>query len=324
MPDPNFHSRATALKLDEIARLTQSEIAKGSDPSYVLEDVASLDAANSKNLSFLDNVKYKEQFSKTKAGACIVRPELASLAPKGVNILLSTTPYKAYALAAQKFYPEQKPETLIAKTATIDPTAKLGKGCVVEPGAYIGPHVQIGDDCRIGANAVITHAIIGDHVRIYPGVCIGHDGFGFAPDAKGHVKVPQLGRVLIEDNVEIGANCAIDRGAMTDTIIGAGTWLDNLVHIAHNVQIGKGCMIAGQVGFAGSTTVGDFVAMGGQVGISGHLKIGSGARIAAKSGVTKDIPPGQADYMGYPAMPMKQFLRGVALLNSLIKKEKTP
>lgn len=322
MPDSTFHRRAAAMKLADIATLTQSEIAKGSDPAYVLEDVGALDTANGKSLSFLDNLKFKDQFSKTKAGACIVRPELANLAPKGVNILLSKTPYKAYALAAQKFYPAPKPETLIAKSAVIDPSAKLGKGCVVEAGAYIGPNVQIGDDCRIGANAVITHAIIGDRANIYPGVCIGHEGFGFAPDPKGHVKVPQLGRVVIGDNVEIGANSTIDRGAMSDTVIGSGTWLDNMVHIAHNVKIGSGCMIAAQVGIAGSAIIGDFVAMGGQVGISGHLNIGKGARIAAKSGVTKDIPPG-AEYMGYPAMPMKRFLRGVALLNRLIKKGKT-
>ncbi len=319
MPDPNFHRRGAALTLGEIAKFTDSQIS--GDAAYVVEDVAPLETAGAKNLSFLDNVKYREHFKVTKAGACIVHPELAGQAPKGINLLLSKAPYKAYALAAQKFYPLERTGS-VAKTATIDPTAKLGKNCTVEPGAYIGPHVQIGDDCRIGANAVITHAIIGNDVNIYPGACIGQDGFGFAPDAKGHVKVPQLGRVIIGDHVEIGANCTIDRGSAIDTVIGDGTWLDNMVHIAHNVQIGKGCMIAGQVGMAGSAVIGDFVAMGGQAGINGHLKIGKGARIAAKSGVTRNVPDG-AEYMGYPAVPMRKYLRGVAVLNRLIKKEKS-
>jgi UDP-3-O-[3-hydroxymyristoyl] glucosamine N-acyltransferase len=340
MPDHNFHKRSAALTLEQIIRLTGAELSKGSDPSVQIKDVAPLETAGSGDLTFLDNVKYKDQFARTKAAACIVRPELAALAPKGIHLLLSAVPYKAYALAAQAFYPDTMSRAHIASGAVIDSSAQLGEGCVIEEGAVIGAHVKLGKQChvganvvignhvtigdhgRIGANAVLSHALIGAHVRIYPGVCIGQDGFGFAPDPKGHVKVPQLGRVMIEDHVEIGANSTVDRGSGPDTVIGQGTWIDNMVQIAHNVKIGRGCMIAAQCGIAGSTVIGDFTAMGGQVGVSGHLVVGKNVRIAAKSGVTRNIPDGE-EYMGYPAMPMKQYLRGVALLNRLIKKEKS-
>ena len=159
-------------------------------------------------------------------------------------------------------------------------------------------------------------------MRLYPGVRIGQDGFGFAIDPTGFVKVPQLGRVVIGDNIEVGANSCIDRGSQGDTTIGSGTWIDNLVQIAHNVKIGRGCVIVSQCGIAGSTELGDFVVLGGQVGVSGHLKIGSMSRVAAKSGVTKNIPP-KEEWMGYPAMPMKTFLRHTVKLAQLAKKTKT-
>src|SRR5437868_3137164 len=187
--------------------------------------------------------------------------------------------------------------------ARIDPSARIGSGAQIDAGAIIGPEVEIGarchiganvvlgagivlgDDCRIAANSSISYALIGARVEIATGVSIGSQGFGFVPGPKGLVRVLQLGRVIIEDDVEIGANCAIDRGATGDTVIGAGSVLDNLVHIGHNVRLGRSCVICGQVGIAGSTVVGDGVMMGGQVGVSDHLTIGAGARIAAKSGV---------------------------------------
>lgn len=340
MPDQRFHFRASSFTLGQVAEMTGATPGKGADPDFVIKDIAPIDSAGPEDLTFLDNPKYKVFLSKTKAGACFVRPEFADLAPKGLRLLLTEAPYKAFARAAQRFYPEPWPEPRIAPNATINAAAQVGDNCVIEENAVIfagarigndcwieansviGANVQIGDRCRIGPGASVSHAIIGDHVRLYAGVRVGQDGFGFAPDPAGPVKTPQAGRVVIGNNVEIGANSCVDRGSGPDTIIGDGTWIDNLVQIAHNVTIGRSCIVAAQSGISGSAVIEDFVVMGGQVGVSGHLRIGKGARIAAKSGVTKDVPPGQ-DYMGYPALPMRQYLKGVALLNRLIKREKS-
>jgi UDP-3-O-[3-hydroxymyristoyl] glucosamine N-acyltransferase len=220
----------------------------------------------------------------------------------------------------------------------IDPTARLDEGCAVEANAAIGPRVEIGRRCHIGANSVIgagcvlgddvrvgpnvsiSHSIIGSRVRLYPGARIGQDGFGFAPDPGGHVKIPQLGRVIIEDDVEIGANSAIDRGAGLDTVIGAGSMIDNLVQIGHNVQMGRGCVLCGQAGIAGSTRLGDYVFIAAQGGLAGHLSIGSAARIGAQAGVMRDVPPGET-VIGAPAVPQKEFFRQVATLQRLARKK---
>lgn len=321
-PDPRFFKRQPPLSLEAVAEISGAQVSASSNPDHVIHDVASLQDARLSDLTFFDNIRYKEAFKNTKAGACFIAPEFESIAPKGVNLLVSKSPYKSYALAAQRFYPEEKPKRLISKRAIIDRSAKLGKACIVEPGAIIGPNVIIGDYCRIGANAVITHAIIGSHTRIYPGVCIGQDGFGFAIDPAGFVKVPQLGRVIIGDHVEIGANTTIDRGAGPDTVIGDGTWIDNLVQIGHNVKVGKGCVLVSQVGISGSTILEDYVMIGGQGGIAGHLHIGKGARIAAKAGVMRDIPAGE-EQMGAPAMPAREFMRQIATLKRLSKRDKT-
>ena len=340
MPDKKFFTRAQAMTVADVAALTGAVLAPGGKADAVLEDVAPLDRAGPRDLAFLDNIKYRADFRQTKAAACFVRPELAGDAPAGLNLLITAHPYRAYAQAAQAFYPEVMPKARIAAGAHVDETASIGTGCIIDDGAVIKAGVSIGDFChiesnaivfenviigahtRIGAGAVISHAHIGQHVRIYRGVCIGQDGFGFAPGPQGHLKVPQLGRVIIEDHVEIGANACVDRGSGPDTVIGQGTWIDNLVQVGHNVRIGRGCMIAAQTGLAGSTVVDDFVAMGGQVGIAGHLKIGKGARLAAQSGIMGDVPAG-AEYMGFPARPSREFLKGVAFLNRLIKKEKS-
>jgi UDP-3-O-[3-hydroxymyristoyl] glucosamine N-acyltransferase len=337
MPDPRFFLKSPALSLAEIALIARAEPGPGSDLDYRLEDVAPLDVATADDLSFLDNVKYKDQFLATRAGACFVSPAVADMAPKGLNLLISKHPYKSYALAAQYFYPEPVPESDISPQAHIAADAQIGEGCRVEAGAVvmsgakigaqswieagavIGRNVEIGTQCRIGPAASISHALIGDHTRLYPGVRVGQDGFGFAIDPAGHVKVPQLGRVIIGDHVEIGANSCIDRGAGPDTVIGHGTWIDNLVQIGHNAKIGRGCVIVAQVGIAGSTVLEDFVAMGGQSAVAGHLRIGAGARIGAQSGVMKDIAPGQ-EYLGTPAVPIRQFMRQVALLGKMVKK----
>jgi len=185
----------------------------------------------------------------------------------------------------------------------------------------IGPGCAIGAGGVIGAQVTIAFALIGDHVLIHPGARIGQDGFGFVSGPDGHLKIPQLGRVIIQDDVEIGANTTVDRGAGPDTVIGEGTKIDNLVQIGHNVRIGRHCVIAGQVGISGSTVLGDFVALGGKVGLSDHVTLGSGAQVAALSGVMRDIPPGEV-HMGIPARPIREFMRETALLSRLAKKKK--
>lgn len=338
MPDPRFHHRSGPLTLGKIAEITGATLHGGADASRVIEDVAPLDKAESTSLSFLDNIRYKEQFAATKAGACIIAPEMQKHAPAGASLLLTPQPYKAYAIAAQAFYPEANPvanihqsaivsqDAVIGKGVTVEAGAvigagaEIGEGCWIEANAVIGPGVVVGAHCRIGANATVSHCIMGDHVRVYPGCRIGQDGFGFAIDPAGFIKVPQLGRVLIGDGVEIGANATIDRGSGPDTEIGAGTWIDNLVQIGHNVKIGRGCVLVSQVGISGSSVIEDYVMIGGQVGIAGHLRIGKGAKIGAQSGVMRDVPAGE-EQLGSPAVPLRQAMRQVTALARLVKKD---
>jgi UDP-3-O-[3-hydroxymyristoyl] glucosamine N-acyltransferase len=199
----------------------------------------------------------------------------------------------------------------------IGPRAQIGAGTRIEANAVIGAGVVVGPECWIGAGSSLTHCILGRRVRIHSGVRVGQDGFGFSLGPKGHLPVPQLGRVIIEDFVNIGANTTIDRGAGPDTLIGTGSVIDNLVQIAHNVKLGRGCVIAAQCGISGSSTLGDFVILGGQVGIAGHLNIGTGVRVAAQSGVTKDIPAGQ-EWVGFPAAPRRQYWKELAKLKKLL------
>lgn len=334
MADPRFFKKAGPFTLGQLAEITGAELQNAAAASTVMVDVAALQDAGADKVSFLDNKKYIGQFRETKAGACFVHPDLAAQAPAGTVCLTHKNPYKAYAMAAQAFYPAEKLPPITAPSAVVDASAKIGQGCHIGPNAVIGKNVVIGDGsvvgpnvvicdgvelgmgCDIGANVYLTHAILGRGVRIYPGAVIGRPGFGFAIDPAGFVSVPQLGRVIIEDGVEIGANATIDRGAGPDTIIGAGSRIDNLVQLGHNVQIGKACVIVAQTGISGSTKFGDFVMTGGQSGFAGHLTIGSGARIGAQSGVMRDVPP-KSELMGTPAVPIKKFMRQVATLAKL-------
>lgn len=336
MPDPRFYAAAGPFTLAEIAAAAAARLPAGADPSAKLHDVAPLGAATARHLSFLDNRKYLDAFVATGAGACIAPGALAHRAPPGTTVLASDAPYKAYARAAALFHPVAAPEPGVHPAAVVDPAALLAEDCRIEAGAVIaadarigarclvganatvGFGVEIGDETRIGAGASLSHCLVGARVTIYPGARIGQDGFGFAPDPQGHVKIPQLGRVVIGDDVEVGANTTIDRGSGPDTVVGQGCRIDNLVQIAHNVRIGRGCVIVAQSGIAGSTAVGDFVQVGGQAGLVGHLTIGAGARIAGQSGVIRDIEPG-ATYGGTPAVLIRSWHRQTAALARLAK-----
>lgn len=322
MADPRFFKNHGPFTLSDLAALAGGVLQDASQGEFSVADVASLEEADGTHISFLDNIRYKEAFSATHAGACIVSEKLAPMAPKSCRVILSSHPYKSYALIAQAFYPSKQKQAEISPLAMIDETAEVGEGTRIDPGAVIGPGVKIGKDCWIGANTTVSHALIGDHVRLYPGVRVGQDGFGFAIDPAGHVKVPQLGRVIIEDNVEVGANSCIDRGAGPDTIIGAGTWIDNLVQIGHNVKIGRGCVLVAQSGIAGSSVMEDYSVLAAQAGVAGHLTIGKGARVGAQAGVMRDIGPGE-EHLGSPSQPIRQHMRQLAFLKRLTKGQKS-
>ena len=336
MADTRFFKRAGPFTLGQLAGMTGCSLSNAALGQRVIVDVAPLSDAGIDQVSFLDNRKYLADFEGTKAGACFVRPELAGKAPLDMACLLSENPYLAYATAAQLFYPDEIATHFRHPSAVIDASASLGQDCFISAGVVIGRNVkignrcrlmpnaviadgvEIGDACEIGANAFLSHCILGARIRIYPGVCIGQPGFGFAMGKTGFVSVPQLGRVLIEDDVEVGANTTIDRGAGPDTVIGRGTRIDNLVQIGHNVKVGKNCVLVAQSGISGSSKFGDFVMMGGQAGVAGHLTIGTGARVAAQTGVMRDIPAGE-EHMGTPSVPSKQYMRQVATLAKLVR-----
>jgi len=337
MADPRFFAVAGPFSLKRLIEISGAEMAPGADGERLMHDVAPLGAAGPRQVSFLDNKQYVEAFAASRAGACFVHPRFADRAPESMVALTTAEPYRAYALVAQAFYPGAPARAGVAPSASVDATARIGDGSEIEAGAVVGPGAEIGRRCRIGCNAVVgagvvvgddcligpcaslTYCLVGSRVIVHAGVRIGQDGFGFALGPGGHVKVPQLGRVIVEDDVEIGANTTIDRGAGPDTVIGAGTKIDNLVQIAHNVRLGRGCVVVSQVGISGSTQVGDFVVIGGQAGLTGHLKIGDGARIAAQSGVMRDVERG-VTLAGSPALPAREHWRQVATLAELSKK----
>lgn len=338
MPDSRFFKKAGPFTLKQLAEFGGCELLKPEDAEKKIDNVNSLYAAGSTDISFLLSRKYLDNLKETKAGACIVHPDFAASAPAGTAVLLSNEPYRSYGLIASAFYPAPKaektvihPKAIVSETAVIGKGSKidagavigenvtLGKNCHIRPNAVIGDNVVMGDDCIVGENASVLNTLAGNQVYIYPGARIGQDGFGFFMSPKGHTKIPQLGRVIIGNDVEIGANTTIDRGALDDTIIGDGSRLDNLVQFGHNVQTGKCCVVVAQAGVAGSTHLGDFVVLAGQVGIAGHLKIGSGAQIAGQSGVISDVGPMES-LMGTPAVPIKDFMRQAATLKKLIRK----
>lgn len=338
MADNRFFDKINGLTLAQIAKAADVVLPENADESRVFKDVADLKTANGDDVSWAFIPKVREDLKNTKAGAVIVPQKFVSFVPNGCLALVAKDAHRSYGLLAQAFYPTIV-DGVIHPSAVIDPSAKLGEGCCVDAGAVIGENVQLGDRCHIGANAVIgrgvqmgndcivgptatvSHCIAGNKVYIYAGAHIGQDGFGFAMSPEfGPTKVPQLGRVVIGNDVEIGSCTTVDRGAMGDTVIGDGTRIDNLVQVAHNVKLGRCNVMVSQVGIAGSCEFGDFVVAGGQAGFAGHLKIGTGAQIAAQSGMMADIAPGDI-VMGSPAVNHKEYMRQVLAVRNLTKKK---
>lgn len=348
MIQPDFFPPLVAQTPQTLARTLELDLAipsapegQGEGADRALTGVAPIEAANAGALTFLDNAKYADHLEATGASCVILAPKFLARVPAGVAALVSSQPYRDFARAAALMVPagvrlqgaalgaggvspqaSVEASATIEEGATIEPgavigaKAAIGAGTIVAAGAVVAHHVQVGRDAYIGPRATLQHALVGDRVIVHAGVCIGQDGFGFAMGPAGHLKVPQLGRVIIQDDVEIGAGTCIDRGTTRDTVIGEGTKIDNLVQIGHNVEVGRHCVLVGQVGIAGSTVLEDFVAIGGQAGLAGHIRVGMGAQIAAASSVKDSVPAG-ARWAGTPAKSARAVFREMAALKRL-------
>jgi UDP-3-O-[3-hydroxymyristoyl] glucosamine N-acyltransferase len=339
MSTRSFFRHERVLTIGEVAEITRSELRRG-DPQRPITGIAAPEGAGPEDLVFLDNARYADQAAASDAGACLVSGRLAGSLPDHVGLLVTADPYRAFVEVARTLFSGAlRPSSLFnasgsAAGAFVHPTARLEAAVTIDPGTVIGPsaeigsrtavgagsvigaNVRIGRDCSIGSNVSISHTIVGDRVIIHPGCSIGQDGFGYVMGAKGHRKIPQVGRVIIQDDVEIGAGSCIDRGGIRDTVVGEGTKIDNQVQVGHNVVIGRHCVLVAQVGIAGSVTIEDFVVLGAKVGVKDHVTIGEGAQIAAISNIGGNVPPG-ARWGGTPAKPMKQWLREVSLVARL-------
>ena len=326
MTKNHFNEIKGPFPLTEIAKVIGFNETISDKNNLKIYGFESLSSASNRDMTFLNSNKYKEESLKTKAAACITSPNLFKFLPKTCiklnvkNILFSVT------LVAKMFYPRAEIDYLdenlqpsnklenlylnikFGNNVLIGKNVIIGKNSQVGSNTIIESNVNIGENCIIGSFITIRNSLISNNVNIQDGCKIGVKGFGFIPNKKKNIRTPHTGKVILEEGVEIGANSTIDRGSLSDTIIGTNTFIDNQVHIAHNVKIGKNCMIAGQVGFAGSSILGDNVIIGGQAGISGHLKIGNNVKIGGGSGVINDLPD-NSQVMGYPAIPLREFIK---------------
>lgn len=337
MVDNRFYKNNGPFSLKQIAEICNAVLVDESKGGVMIHDLASIFSGKEGEISFFFDKKQKDKAAGIKTTACVTTKDFAALIPEGVIVLTSDNPHDSFVKLNYAMYSEILPEPEICPTAIIAETAKIGQNCYIGAGVVIGENVEIGDNCRlepncviyegcklgnncrVGANANIMHALIGNNVYIYGGARIGWDGFGFQTVMGQHKRIPQLGRVIIGNDVEIGANTCIDRGALEDTVIGDGCRIDNLVQVAHNDKLGRGCILVAQVGVAGSCTFGDYVVCGGQAGFADHLNIGSQAQIGAQSGIMRDIEPGTA-VMGTPAIGFRDFMKQTACVQKLWKK----
>ena len=341
MADPRFYRREGPFGVAELADHIGLDTVSA---DLSLSDIAALDEAGADALSFFSNAKLADKLAASRAGAVLVKAEHADLVPDGTVAIICPDPYRAMAQITQLFYPDtaqSRPpafgrqgehavhpdaiignDVVIEANAVIGPKAEIGDGCYIGAGAYVGHGTVLGRGCTIGPNASVSYALLGNGVIVQGGAQIGVDGFGYAPGA-AHIKIPQLGRVILQDNVEIGGNCGIDRGALGDTVVGEGTKIDNLTHLAHNVKMGRHCFITASCAVAGSTTIGDYVQMGGGAKVTGHVTIGDRCVISAMSAVLRSFPD-DCQIAGAPARLRSELYRDQAFMSRLRKKGDTP
>jgi UDP-3-O-[3-hydroxymyristoyl] glucosamine N-acyltransferase len=330
MPDPRFFEDLGPISLGELAALTGAELAQAGAARKEVRAVSILSLAGPDTVTFLSDKKLAPDLASSTAAACFLPAGLADQAPEGCVALVTPNPQGAYALAAERLHrlraldqgPAISPEAelehgvQLAPGAVVAAGARIGRGTRIGANTVVGPGVAIGRDCAISANVTLICALVGDRVKVLAGAVIGEAGFGATVGPKGLIDIPQLGRVIIQDGVTIGANSCVDRGAFDDTVLGENTKIDNLVQIAHNVRVGRNCVMAAHTGVSGSVTIGDGAQLGGRVGLADHITIGAGARLAASAGVMNDIPAGET-WGGIPAQPLRGWMRETAWLRKM-------
>jgi UDP-3-O-[3-hydroxymyristoyl] glucosamine N-acyltransferase len=332
---------AKSLTIAEIVALTGAVPRDGTALSHRITNIAPIDRAGPGDLTFVDTPKFADALATTRAGAVLTGERFETQAPAAVNLLSAREPYRAFVMVAREFYRDRlRPASPyeadgVMPGAHLHPSAELGAGVTVDPGAVIGPRVvvgagtrigantvigadvHIGGDCAIGPNCTVVHSELGDRVIVHSGARMGQDGFGYVLNAEGHAKVPQVGRVVIHDDVEIGAGTTIDRGGMRDTVIGEGTKIDNLVQIGHNCVIGRHCIIVAQSGLSGSVTLEDFAILGARVGIYPHVTVHAGAQVSARATVRRDVAAGETWGGLLNAKPLRQSMREMIAIERL-------